>query len=52
MCVLFLVHTTAVGFFRAMGAIGRSLVIAYTIAWLIFILLILLGGFVIVKGAV
>lgn len=51
MCILFMVHSTAIGLFRAMGAIGRSLVIAYTIAWLLFIMLILLGGFVIVKSA-
>ncbi len=27
-----------------MGALGRSLVVAYTIAWLLFLLLILLTG--------
>ena len=51
MCILFFVHSTAIGMFRAMGAIGRNLVIAYSIAWLLFIMLILLGGFVIVKSA-
>ena len=51
MCCLFLVHNIAIGLFRAMGAIGRSLVVAYTIAWLLFIMLILLGGFVIIKSA-
>jgi hypothetical protein len=34
----------AINLFRLMGAIGRSLVIAYTIAWLLFLLLILLCG--------
>jgi hypothetical protein len=39
----------AIGLFRLMGAIGRSLVVAYTIAWLLFLLLILLSGFVLSK---
>ncbi|BDA47821.1 probable pleiotropic drug resistance protein 1 [Coccomyxa sp. Obi] len=42
----FLCHQMAIGLFRLMGAIGRSLVVAYTIAWLLFLLLILLSGFV------
>lgn len=47
----FLCHQMAIGLFRLMGAIGRSLVVAYTIAWLIFLLLILLSGFVLAKSA-
>lgn len=47
----FLCHQMAIGLFRLMGAIGRSLVVAYTIAWLLFLLLILLSGFVLVHGA-
>ncbi len=46
----FLCHQMAIGLFRLMGAIGRSLVVAYTIAWLIFLLLILLSGFVLSKS--
>ncbi len=45
----FLCHQMAIGLFRLMGAIGRSLVVAYTIAWLLFLLLILLSGFVLSK---
>ncbi len=32
-----------------MGTIGRTLVVAYTLAWLIFIIVLLLDGFVLVK---
>jgi hypothetical protein len=42
----------AIGLFRLMGAIGRNLVVAYTIAWLLFLLLILLCGFVLSKRAI
>ncbi len=42
--ICFLTHQTAINLFRCMGAIGRSLVVAYTMAWLIFLLLILLSG--------
>ena len=42
--VCFLTHQTAINLFRLMGAIGRSLVVAYVIAWLLFLLLILLCG--------
>ncbi|EIE18194.1 putative pleiotropic drug resistance protein 3 [Coccomyxa subellipsoidea C-169] len=48
----FLCHQMAIGLFRLMGAIGRSLVVAYTIAWLIFLLLILLSGFVLSKNRI
>ena len=39
----------SVALFRLMGAIGRSLVVAYTIAWLMFLLVLLLGGFTLFK---
>ena len=42
--ICFLTHQTAINLFRLMGAIGRSLVVAYVIAWLLFLLLILLCG--------
>ena len=42
--ICFLTHQMAINLFRLMGAIGRSLVVAYTIAWLLFLLLILLCG--------
>ena len=35
-----------------MAAIGRTLVVAYTVAWLLFLLFILLGGYVLTKGKV
>ncbi|CAK0748752.1 hypothetical protein CVIRNUC_001857 [Coccomyxa viridis] len=47
--VCFLTHQTAINLFRLMGAIGRSLVVAYVIAWLLFLLLILLCGFVLAR---
>jgi hypothetical protein len=33
-----------------MGALGRTLVVAYTISWVMFLLLIMLCGFVLAKG--
>ena len=42
----------AVCLFRCMAAIGRTLVVAYTVAWLLFLLFILLGGYVLTKGRV
>ena len=42
--ICFLTHQVAINLFRCIGAIGRSLVVAYTVAWLIFLLLILLSG--------
>ena len=39
----------SVALFRLMGAVGRSLVVAYTIAWLMFLLVLLLGGFTLFK---
>ena len=51
MVSLFLCHQLAVCLFRCMAAIGRTLVVAYTIAWLLFLLFILLGGYVLTKGA-
>ena len=47
---MFLCHQLAVCLFRCMGAIGRTLVVAYTIAWLLFLMFLLLGGFVLTKG--
>ena len=47
---LFLCHQLAVCLFRCMAAIGRTLVVAYTVAWLLFLLFILLGGYVLTKG--
>ena len=47
---LFLCHQMAVCLFRCMAAIGRTLVVAYTVAWLLFLLFILLGGYVLTKG--
>ena len=35
----------SVNLFRLLGAIGRSLVVAYVIAWLFFLLILLLAGF-------
>ena len=39
----------SVALFRLMGAIGRSLVVAYVIAWLMFLLVLLLGAFTLNK---
>lgn len=47
--LLFLTHELAVSLFRVMGTIGRNLVVAYTVAWLLFLLLLMLGGFILTK---
>jgi hypothetical protein len=50
----FCLHTTIVTWLltvrRLMGALGRTLVVAYVISWLMFLLLIMLCGFVLAKG--
>eukprot|EP00884_Botryococcus_braunii_P014151 jgi/Botrbrau1/22737/Bobra.0132s0074.2 len=47
---MLMTHQMAINLFRLMGALGRSLVVAYTISWLMFLLLIMLCGFVLAKG--
>lgn len=39
----------SVTMFRLLGAIGRTLVVAYVIAWLMFLMVLLLGGFTLNK---
>ncbi|KAK9816709.1 hypothetical protein WJX72_004056 [[Myrmecia] bisecta] len=47
--ILFLVHQMAVSLFRLMGAIGRTLVAATTLGSLLLLVVIVLGGFVLIK---
>ena len=51
-CLLFLTHQLAIALFRLIGTIGRTLVVAYTLAWLVFLLVLLLNGFVLVKSSI
>ncbi|KAK9836509.1 hypothetical protein WJX74_001987 [Apatococcus lobatus] len=51
-CLLFLTHQFAIALFRLIGTIGRTLVVSYTLAWLIFIIVLLLDGFVLIKRSV
>ncbi|KAK9857560.1 hypothetical protein WJX84_006546, partial [Apatococcus fuscideae] len=51
-CLLFLTHQFSIALFRLIGTIGRTLVVAYTLAWLIFIIVLLLDGFVLVKTSI
>ncbi|BDA51445.1 ABC transporter G family member 36 [Coccomyxa sp. Obi] len=45
----FLSHQVAINLFRMIGAIGRSVVIAFNLAWVVFILIMLLCGFTLIK---
>ena len=51
-CLLFLTHQFAISLFRLTATIGRTLVVAYTLVWLIFIIVLLLDGFVLIKKSV
>ncbi|EIE18006.1 putative pleiotropic drug resistance protein 3 [Coccomyxa subellipsoidea C-169] len=42
-------HQVAINLFRLIGAIGRSVVIAFNLAWVVFILIMLLCGYTLVK---
>ncbi|KAK9902782.1 hypothetical protein WJX75_005811 [Coccomyxa subellipsoidea] len=42
-------HQVAINMFRLIGAIGRSVVIAFNLAWVVFILIMLLCGFTLIK---
>ena len=44
-----LAHQYALSLFRLIAALTRSIVMAYTVAWLIFLLHMLLGGFLLPK---
>ncbi|KAL3152681.1 hypothetical protein ABBQ38_012276 [Trebouxia sp. C0009 RCD-2024] len=44
-----LAHQYALSLFRLIAALTRSIVMAYTLAWLIFLLHMLLGGFLLAK---
>ena len=44
-----LAHQYALSLFRLIAALTRSIVMAYTLAWLIFLLHMLLGGFLLPK---
>ncbi|CAK0784035.1 hypothetical protein CVIRNUC_007238 [Coccomyxa viridis] len=47
--LLFLSHQVALNMFRLIGAIGRHIVVAFNIAWGVFILVVLLCGFTLIK---
>ncbi|CAK0759197.1 hypothetical protein CVIRNUC_002679 [Coccomyxa viridis] len=45
----FLTHLVAVNMFRLIGTIGRNIVVAFNIAWGVFILVVLLSGYTLIK---
>ena len=45
-CIMFLVHQMAVGLFRLMGAIGRTLVIATSMGSIAVLVVVTMSGFV------
>ena len=47
--LFFLAHQFALSLFRTIAAITRSLVLAYPCAWLMFLTILLLGGFILNK---
>ncbi|CAI5476815.1 unnamed protein product [Closterium sp. Yama58-4] len=47
--IFFLIHQTGVALFRLLGALGRNLVVSITLGNFAFILLFLLGGFIVSK---
>ncbi|KAA6418150.1 MAG: ATP-binding cassette transporter [Trebouxia sp. A1-2] len=49
MFLFMLAHQYALSLFRLIAALTRSIVMAYTLAWLIFLLHMLLGGFLLPK---
>lgn len=50
MLVLFLMHQMAIGLFRTIGALGRTMVIANTFGSFALLVVFLLGGFIISKS--
>eukprot|EP00897_Mesotaenium_endlicherianum_P002106 jgi/Mesen1/1923/ME000145S01008 len=49
MLVMFMIHQMAIGLFRFIGALGRSMVIANTFGSFSLLVVFLLGGFIIAK---
>lgn len=49
--IFMLAHQFALSLFRAIAAITRSLILAYPLAWLVFLTILLLGGFILNKRA-
>ncbi|CAI7740193.1 unnamed protein product [Closterium sp. NIES-53] len=47
--IFFLIHQTGVALFRLLGAVGRNLVVSITLGNFAFIILFLLGGFIVSK---
>ena len=50
MLLMFMVHQMALGLFRFIGAVGRSMVIANTFGSFALLVVFLLGGFIIARG--
>lgn len=50
MFLLLLMHQMALGLFRLIGALGRTMVIANTFGTFALIVVFLLGGFILSKG--
>lgn len=48
--LFFLAHQFALSLFRTIAAINRSLVLAYPFAWLMFLTILLLGGYILNKS--
>ncbi|GJP69950.1 hypothetical protein CLOP_g944 [Closterium sp. NIES-67] len=48
--IFFLIHQVGVALFRLLGALGRNLVVSVTLGNFCFILLFLLGGFIVAKN--
>ena len=49
MFLFMLAHQFALSLFRTIAAITRSLVLAYPVAWLMFLTILLLGAFILNK---
>ena len=47
-----LIHQFALGLFRIIAALTRTLVLAYAAAWLMFLIVLLMGGFILNKDAI
>ena len=50
MFIFFLAHQFALSLFRTIAAVTRSLVLSYPAAWLMFLTILLLGGFILNKS--
>ncbi len=47
-----LIHQFALGLFRIIAALTRTLVLAYAAAWLMFLIVLLMGGFILNKDSI